>query len=567
MQTKKNHVRPVALAVLMTLLASVFAPMSWAADAKVVLREDHTDAFFIDTDTGVPVVQVENGLRSQKYDPNDVEFQIQPDTYGKYELKGVSESPLEGYYTGSEDADIWFEPGWNAPRFAKNGFDALRVDFTTVTGPGKMLLTGNSPEGDDDGPLGAWLADGTYELVKGASLPIKGHQHAHWLFTRAGKYTMSGVAVGTKTDGTEVSSQPFTLSWDILKSDDDTRPADTADPTPTVTPSATPTPTDTPSAVPTPEPTETAGPTIDTTKIEIDHGHLDVFAGLAHDGMLSMAIKDDRDGDAVYRAPEAVTLKIGENAFRKLPETMHDRFAPEGYVLAQNGEHQQEMLFPGWDTFGVAPDFEAVDLEFVDVTGPGKVYLYQQGIGKLHSPLVSGSWVLASGETISQKKLGHVHTNWLFEKPGTYTMKVRLKGVPVKATDGKAVVSEPATYTWVVGDKQDDQPVVAPTNPVPSEAPSSPAAGPTDQPSAVPSSPAASVVPSSPVPSSPAAGPTDQPSVVPSQAPSVVPTSQASEGAGEGAVQPTPTQGADVPSVTSSQAPAVKASALPHTGV
>lgn len=54
--------------------------------------------------------------------------------------------------------------------------------------------------------------------------------------------------------------------------------------------------------------------------------------------------------------------------------------------------------------------------------------MFMQGIGKLRSPLASGSWVLASGEFISQKKPGHVHTNWLFGKPGTYTMKVRLRG-------------------------------------------------------------------------------------------------------------------------------------------
>ena len=83
--------------------------------------------------------------------------------------------------------------------------------------------------------------------------------------------------------------------------------------------------------------------------------------------------------------------------------------------------------------------------------------MFMQGIGKLRSPLASGSWVLASGEFISQKKPGHVHTNWLFGKPGTYTMKVRLRGVPVKVIDGKAVVSEPVRYTWVVGGRSGSQ--------------------------------------------------------------------------------------------------------------
>ena len=205
MQTKKNLRRPVLLAVLMTVIASLFAPMSWATDAKVVLSKNHTDAFYITTDSGVPVVKVANGLHSRMYEPNEVEFQIQSDTYGRqYRLTGLSESLLEGYYTGSENTAEWFEPGWNAPGFTKNGFDALRVDFTSITGPGKMYLVGNSPEADENGKLGTFLAGDTYQVVKGASLPIKGHQHAHWFFTRAGKYTMSGVAVGKKIDGKEV---------------------------------------------------------------------------------------------------------------------------------------------------------------------------------------------------------------------------------------------------------------------------------------------------------------------------------------------------------------------------
>ena len=126
----------------MTVIASLFAPMSWATDAKVVLSKNHTDAFYITTDSGVPVVKVANGLHSRMYEPNEVEFQIQSDTYGRqYRLTGLSESLLEGYYTGSENTAEWFEPGWNAPGFTKNGFDALRVDFTSITGPGKMYLS------------------------------------------------------------------------------------------------------------------------------------------------------------------------------------------------------------------------------------------------------------------------------------------------------------------------------------------------------------------------------------------------------------------------------------------
>jgi len=309
----KNLRRPVLLAVLMTVIASLFAPMSWATDAKVVLSKNHTAAFYITTDSGVPVVKFANGLHSRMYDPNDVEFQIQSDTYGKqYKLTGLSESPLESYYTGSENTAEWFEPGWNAPGFPKNGFDALRVDFTAIPGPGKMYLVGNSPEADENGKLGAFLAGDTYQVVKGASLPIKGHQHAHWFFTRAGTYTMSGVAGGKKSDGKEVSAQPFTLSWEVLKSDDDKRSgAFDGSGEPSAGPSHD------PSEEPAGGSHDVATPKIDDTKGEIAQGHLDVFAVIARNRKLSMTIKDDRSGQAIYRAPEAETLRVGENAYRK----------------------------------------------------------------------------------------------------------------------------------------------------------------------------------------------------------------------------------------------------------
>ncbi|MDX7193462.1 choice-of-anchor M domain-containing protein, partial [Klebsiella pneumoniae] len=152
--------------------------------------------------------------------------------------------------------------GWNAPGFTKNGFDALRVDFTSITGPGKMYLVGNSPEADENGKLGTFLAGDTYQVVKGASLPIKGHQHAHWFFTRAGKYTMSGVAVGKKIDGKEVAAQPFTLSWEVLKSDDDKRPGASDD---SDEPSAE--PLRDPAEEPSSAPHDAATPKIDDTKV------------------------------------------------------------------------------------------------------------------------------------------------------------------------------------------------------------------------------------------------------------------------------------------------------------
>ena len=105
---------------------------------------------------------------------------------------------------------------------------------------------------------------------------------------------------------------------------------------------------------------------------------------------------------------------------------------------------RSELIWPGWDTQG-ARDVGAIDLEFVEVTGPGEVYLFQTGsFGSLDPVLDGGSTRLETGSVIAQEEPAHVHANWLFTQPGTYRMRV--------VATGGGVRSNEATYTWIVGD-------------------------------------------------------------------------------------------------------------------
>ena len=55
------------------------------------------------------------------------------------------------------------------PRALKeNGFNALPVDFTAITGQGAMVLVGNSLEENENVKLGTVHADDRCEVVKGA---------------------------------------------------------------------------------------------------------------------------------------------------------------------------------------------------------------------------------------------------------------------------------------------------------------------------------------------------------------------------------------------------------------
>ena len=173
----------------------------------------------------------------------------------------------------------------------------------------------------------------------------------------------------------------------------------------------------------------------------LDRGHIDAFNVTADGGELTLDLKEDATGTHVRRAPEDVELVVGEDAYTERTAEIPE-IGKAGYMLPQT--QRSDLIWPGWDTQG-ARDIGAIDLEFVEVTGPGEVYLFQTGsFGSLFAVLEGGATRLESGAVIAQEEPAHVHANWLFTEPGTYRMRVVAKG-------GGASSNE-ATYTWVVGD-------------------------------------------------------------------------------------------------------------------
>lgn len=460
---------------LVFLLAALFLPSATANEGRIELYKDHTDGFYVLTDSGKPVVKVANGLRSTLYDPNSVVFVIGESTYGTdYNFTSLDRNGAEGYYTASWDAEHYFEPGWNAPGFRDNGFTSIRIEFTEATGPAPFALFGNDPLNDDDEfATEPFLADGRYYVEPGATLPILGHAHAHWYFEHAGTYTMTGYAVGVKSDGTEVRSEPFTEMFRVEKNSNDTRPDlpslplgtpapdHQPEPTPTDNPSfpAAPDPTAVPSTDPTkaPSPEPTQAPTLSTDPVTIHAGHVDLFNVSAEGGLLQLAAKDGTGKGYVMRTPESVTMAIAETAYTELPASRAEQLAPAGYFISENGTSQDTLPFMGWDTSAVAPDFSSINLEFLDVTGPGDIFMFSVSpFAGMTSPFSDGEYQLKKGSIINQGFPSHVHTNWLFTKAGTYTVTVKASGVP--SDGGQAVESNRGTYTFVVGKQAQEAP-------------------------------------------------------------------------------------------------------------
>lgn len=353
------------------------------------------------------------------------------------------------------------------------------------------------------------LVNEQYAIQNGSKWDLtSSHHHAKWVASKAGTYRFKVTAVVTKDDQ-EFRSETKQYEWVFQKSDlegtcgSGSKPVEPGD-SPTTTPpdededdwgndedepsdeETTPDdkkpgdkepgdednwedddedePSDNetgstpdkfkPAPAPTPDKTKPApakpdpAPKQQEDHVVLDQGHTDIFNVSAKDGKLELNLKEDITGYNRIRTPEKVTLKVVEAARETISPNVYDGIMTSGYFLPFN--EKKGILWPGWETFHVRPEFSHIDLNFVEVSGPGRVQILTQGsFGKPAPILKDGSIDLKTGSVIPVPEPTHVHTNWLFEKPGVYTMKVKASG---KNKAGELVTSNTATYTWHVGD-------------------------------------------------------------------------------------------------------------------
>ncbi|MGQ4538501.1 choice-of-anchor M domain-containing protein [Dermabacteraceae bacterium P7074] len=201
-----------------------------------------------------------------------------------------------------------------------------------------------------------------------------------------------------------------------------------------------------PSEPATPAPAKPVTPKAD--HLVLEKGHLDAFNVTVKDGKLHLVLKEDVTGSHVLRAPETVELHVKSAAKVDIPAG----FPGEGkdrFFLPQTQNHN--LLWPGWDTMSTANSGFApgINLEFTEVSGPGQIFLFGTGFSGTTPLLKGGATELKSGSVREQAFPAHTHANWVFTKPGVYTVKVRAVGMK----DGKQSVSNEAVYTWTVGDE------------------------------------------------------------------------------------------------------------------
>ncbi|MDC4232802.1 TIGR03773 family transporter-associated surface protein [Actinomyces sp. B33] len=438
------------------------------------LSDGHVDAFYLyNNRDDMRLLVKDDSSGNVLRRPEDVVFVIQSFTYETGLDFGGTVPETAGYTTaGSRKAS--FSPGWTLNSTSGNGYQTTKVEFTEVSGPGKIVLGSRTI----DNTFFSYLDDGRPYVETGTKVKIDSHKHPTWFFTRAGTYTMKARLVGTDPDGTTGYSPEVTYTWEVEHNDQDPNPAGPADspsaPAPPDTPGDTPdgrggkpgaTPGDKPvppstgPVLPKPEP-----PT-ETKKVVLDSGHIDLFNVTPVDGKMVLAVKEDTPTREAIHKPSDVVIKVSDRALMDLPGDYASNLAPRGYFLDKNGD--KGLPYPGWDTVALrqmlcpkAPQScPPIDIKFLSVSGPGSAFLFDNA-GSSPTQILRDAdqaltYKIGPGTFIHQEEPGHQHAHWLFTDPGVYSMTVRVsEGEKLLGRSGLAApaTSNTETFTWVVGD-------------------------------------------------------------------------------------------------------------------
>ena len=196
------------------------------------------------------------------------------------------------------------------------------------------------------------------------------------------------------------------------------------------------------------------------TTATLDRGHADIF-DLTSDasGALTLRIKEDATGSGVMREPEQTLLAVNKSTLTQIPASVRQATgAPAAaYLLGQTGDNQASVLWPGWDTLGIAAGGYDAARFHVTYTGPadGRIYAFTSSFTEGTKPITAdGSFDLApGGDDIDQPYAAHKHVNWLFTRAGRYTLTVQASAWTPGNTGAANAQSAVHTYTIDVADE------------------------------------------------------------------------------------------------------------------
>ena len=196
------------------------------------------------------------------------------------------------------------------------------------------------------------------------------------------------------------------------------------------------------------------------TTATLDRGHADIF-DLTSDasGALTLRIKEDATGSGVMREPEQTLLAVNKSTLTQIPGAVRQATgAPAAaYLLGQSGDNQATVLWPGWDTLGVAAGGYDAARFHISYTGPenGRIYAFTSSFTEGTKAVTNdGSFDLApEGDDIDQPYAAHKHVNWLFTRAGRYTLTVQASAWTPGNAGAANAQSAARTYTIDVADE------------------------------------------------------------------------------------------------------------------
>ena len=184
---------------------------------------------------------------------------------------------------------------------------------------------------------------------------------------------------------------------------------------------------------------------------EISVGHVDLGPRLI-DGQWRAGLRHDAESGAVWRDPNQTVLRVNDAAIMTAPDSADYPFLADVagkpvYVVPQT--QNPSVVWLGWNTQDPAVTAtidRGLTMRVGPVSGPGRAWLFLQS-GTFGKPLLLADSGAAPGDVWIDSGT-HVHANWAFSAPGTYTATVTFLGT---TTDGEAV-SASTTLRFAVGD-------------------------------------------------------------------------------------------------------------------
>ena len=188
-----------------------------------------------------------------------------------------------------------------------------------------------------------------------------------------------------------------------------------------------------------------------TASAVIGTGHVDIGPRMV-DGQWSVALREDSVAHPVWRDPDRTVLRVSDAALMAAPTGSDYAFmgaqAGEQYYVVPQTQNP-DVVWLGWNTQDPAVTAtidRGLTMRVGPVSGPGRAWLFLQS-GTFGKPLLLADSGAAPGDVWIDSGT-HVHANWAFSAPGTYTATVTFLGT---TTAGEAV-SASTTLRFAVGD-------------------------------------------------------------------------------------------------------------------